>query len=425
MKVLDIALRDMLRSFRSAFAVVFMFVVPLAIVSLIYFAMGGQRASSDEGFSLPQTRVQVVNLDKPAMQYGGFSAGETLVAFLQSDELADLLAVELAPDEASARAAVDRGETGVAVIIPADFTATVFEQGRGTAVITLYYDPTLSIGPGIVKAVIGQFIDSFAGAKIAVDTVAHQLDSQGLVADAATLQNVVDGYLAWVQSVATDGEGASPEIQLQGIGTEGEPTNLLTTITGGVTAAMMIFYVFFTGSATAQSIIKEEEEGTLKRLFTAPVRLSTILSGKILGTVITLIIQVVVLVMASALVFGIRWGRPLPIALASLGLITLSASFGIFIMSLVKQSNQLGIVYGGLMTITGMAGVFPAMMPAAPQSLKLASLAVPQGWAMRAWLQVMEGTGIGADMMVTLGVVFGLSAVFFATGVILFRRRFE
>ncbi len=32
----------------------------------------------------------------------------------------------------------------------------------------------------------------------------------------------------------------------------------------------MIFYAFFTGTSTAQSILKEEEERTLPRLFTTP-----------------------------------------------------------------------------------------------------------------------------------------------------------
>ena len=33
---------------------------------------------------------------------------------------------------------------------------------------------------------------------------------------------------------------------------------------------MMIFYAFFTGASTGQTILQEEEEGTLPRLFTTP-----------------------------------------------------------------------------------------------------------------------------------------------------------
>jgi hypothetical protein len=37
MKVLDIALQDLFRSFRSGFALVMMFVAPLLITGIIYF----------------------------------------------------------------------------------------------------------------------------------------------------------------------------------------------------------------------------------------------------------------------------------------------------------------------------------------------------------------------------------------------------
>ncbi|GAG35197.1 unnamed protein product, partial [marine sediment metagenome] len=88
MKVLDIALKDMLRSFRSGFALVMMFVVPLLITGIIYSAFGG--LGGDGGFDLPVTRVQVVNLDQPEPQFS-FSLGQMLVGFLQDERLAELL----------------------------------------------------------------------------------------------------------------------------------------------------------------------------------------------------------------------------------------------------------------------------------------------------------------------------------------------
>jgi hypothetical protein len=47
MKIIDIALKDMLRYFRSAFAVGMMLVVPLLITGLIYAAFGGVLTSSE------------------------------------------------------------------------------------------------------------------------------------------------------------------------------------------------------------------------------------------------------------------------------------------------------------------------------------------------------------------------------------------
>ena len=62
MKAFDIALKDMTRSFRSVFAVVFMFVVPLLVTGMFYFMFGN--IASDGEFSLPKTKVVIANLDE-------------------------------------------------------------------------------------------------------------------------------------------------------------------------------------------------------------------------------------------------------------------------------------------------------------------------------------------------------------------------
>ena len=41
MKILDIALKDMTRSFRSMFALIFMFGIPLLMTGMFYFMFGG------------------------------------------------------------------------------------------------------------------------------------------------------------------------------------------------------------------------------------------------------------------------------------------------------------------------------------------------------------------------------------------------
>ena len=117
-----------------------------------------------------------------------------------SEQLADILQVTEAPDEASARAAVAHQEAGVTVIIPPDFTTAVFAP-EGSATITLYQDPTLTLGPGIVKGLISQFVDGFAGAKIATGVVAEQLSRRGVNVDSGLMQGVATRYTAWARAL--------------------------------------------------------------------------------------------------------------------------------------------------------------------------------------------------------------------------------
>src|SRR3990172_2427946 len=162
MKAIDIAIKDMVRSFRSAIALVFMFV--------------NIASQGDFRDSVPVMKVVVADLDEGSPEVVGWSGGrvvggveadtlgELIVGVLQGEDLADLLAVSLAPDAEAARAAVDRQEAQVAVIIPADFPRQ-FAAPAGQAAITFYQDPTLTIGPGIVKSIMNQFMDGMAGAK--------------------------------------------------------------------------------------------------------------------------------------------------------------------------------------------------------------------------------------------------------------------
>ena len=423
MKALTIAFKDMLRSARSMFALMFMFVMPVLITAILYFAFGGA-GDSDEAASLPITRVQLVNLDTPDTEYGSFSAGETLSAFLQSDDLAHLLQVTIAQDEQRARQTVDRQEADVAIIIPSDLTSAVLDPD-GEAAVILYQDPTLTLGPAIVKGLVGQFVDGFAGTKIAAGVVFEQLASRNIETDGLLLQEIVMQYAAWASDLE-NGRGADTtellKIQFPDVNQSGAAEQ--SSIIGLMMASMMIFYVFFTGTATAQSILREEEEGTLPRLFTTPTTVQAILAGKLTASLMTLGVQVAVLMLASQFLFGVRWGAPLPTTLVALATIAESAGFGLFLMSLLKSSKQAGIVYGGVMTVTAMlGGLFTPGVPGVSRAMETISLSMPQGWALRGWKIVLAGGGI-ADAWLPLVVMAVLAGLFLTVGIFRFRKRF-
>jgi len=126
MKALDIALKDMLRSFRSFFAIIFMFVVPLLVTGMFYF-MFGNIASSGE-FNLPRTKVIIANLDEggPKFQVNpknipdgkkADSMGDLIVNIMESDEMSDFIELSIDTDPELARATVDNQEAQVAIII--------------------------------------------------------------------------------------------------------------------------------------------------------------------------------------------------------------------------------------------------------------------------------------------------------------------
>jgi ABC-2 type transport system permease protein len=362
MKILDIASKDLLRAFRSVFVLVFAFILPLLTNAIFYFAFGGM-GGDDGGFNLPTTKVQIVNLDEPVPQYGDFVAGDILAETMQNETYAELFDVTEVDTPEKARAAVDNQEAGVAIIIPADLTAAAFDP-EGQASIEIYQDPTLSVGPSIVRNFVSLFVDNFAASKIAAAVTSEQLTEQGIAVDSNVIYDIASQYGDWAQVQSHDTSALFDTVPVAEV--EHEETSMVAQMMSTIMAGMMVFYAFFTGASASQSILKEEEEGTLARLFTTPTQQSTILGGKFIAIFVTLVIQVAVLILLSITIFGIDWGQTLPVVLVALGLVVLAASFGIFVTSWLKGTKQAGAVYGGVLNIVGWVGIsrmFLALVP--------------------------------------------------------------
>jgi ABC-2 type transport system permease protein len=435
MKAFDIALKDLTRSFRSAFAVIFMFGVPLLVTGMFYFMFGN--VAENGGFNLPRTKVIIANMDEGGPKFqinpknipGGRQAdtmGELIVSILESDDMADLIEISYASDPQTARASVDSQESQVAIIIPADFSEQFADVREGKAVIEFYKDPTLTIGPAIMRSILNRFLDSMGGVKIAINVFMDEADSSQY----ALVGPVVEGYLDTSLALSENLEGELLDVRVTSESattpSEEESQNALLSILSPIMGGMMVFYAFFTGTSTAQSILKEEEERTLPRLFTTPTPQATILTGKLLSVFMTVCVQVIVLLIAARLIFGIQWGAFLPVALTAAGIIFSASAFGIFVNSFLKDTKQAGVVFGGVLTVTGMVGMIEIFAAGSPSAARLGgtvSLLVPQGWAVRGLMQSLNGEQVSA-VLVTALVMLVWSAVFFIIGVLRFNRRY-
>jgi ABC-type Na+ efflux pump permease subunit len=339
--------------------------------------------------------------------------------------MADLIEVSFAPDSPAARASVDNQQAQVALIIPSDFSEQFMDIEDGKAVIEFYQDPTLTIGPAIMKSILNRFMDSMSGVNIAVNVFTDEADESDLAFTGVVVQQYLDDSLA----LSDDPEGELLDVRAPA----GEPgkdaeksQNLLLSIVGPIMGGMMIFYAFFTGTSTAQSILKEEEERTLPRLFTTPTPQATILTGKLLSVFMTVGVQVIVLLTAARLIFGIQWGALPSVALTAAGVIFSASSFGVFVNSFLKTTKQAGVLFGGVLTVTGMLGmisIFAMNSPSAAVLGDTVSLLVPQGWAVRGLMQSMNGEPVSMVMTTALAML-AWSAAFFIIGVLRFNRRY-
>ncbi|MEI6309448.1 MAG: ABC transporter permease [bacterium] len=412
----ELVWKDLRRMFRSPFAVGMAFIAPLLITGLLYLAFGGLSSGSG-GIGL--TRLAVVDLDQavPGIEA---KAGAIVTQVLSAPALSSLFQVSSVSDEATARRLLEGREADLALILPVDFSQAAF-TGAAQARLVILHDPTLQVAPQILRSIVNDILDNFLGSRTAVSSALAALQTEGFSVDAALADQVVQRYLLWAQSLTPSAGGSGQVLETR---SPIQPAASQDTSPIALAmAGMMIYFVFYSGGAASLSILKEEEEGTLARLFVTPIAKAAVLGGKVLSALLLLIIQVIVLLVSSSLLFGISWGFPVPVVLASVGLVACAAGFGLFLMSWVSSSRQVGLVLGGVLVITAMVGgLFTVSIPNLPAAFQTVSLSMPQGWALQAFRLSLNGEGV-LPLLLPLAVLLTLGIVFFAWGLARFRRR--
>ncbi len=425
MKIFDIALKDLLRSLRSAFAIGMMVVAPLLLTGLIYFAFGGM---SGGDVSMTPITVGVVNADRlPADAMLDTPIGDNIRSMFFDQSVESWITASDYPDEIAARAAVDRQEIGIAVVVPPNFTERYLSGARDVQVL-IVSDPTLSVGPAVVEDMVTMMIDAVAGGGIALQTFMERQQIHGLRTDVANIPAWIERYGEWYrefqQALFHEPENAALVMLAPSVG-DTATVDPVQKMMGLTMAGQMIFFAFFTGAYSMMSILREDEEGTLARLFTTPTRRTSILTGKFVAVFITVLVQGVVLMVAGHYAFGIRWGDPSSVSLALTGQVVAATGLGVLLISFVKSTRQAGPVLGGALTGLGMlGGLFTANIPTGmPAAMDVITNFTPQGWVLKTWRAVMDGQAIG-DVLIPFLVLVGMGIIMFMIGALMFKRRF-
>jgi linearmycin/streptolysin S transport system permease protein len=425
MKILDIAFKDLIRSFRSMFAIGMMVVAPLMLTGLIYFAFGGM---SGGDVSITAIKVGVVNADTlPADAPIAAPLGDNIRSMFFDDSVKSWITASDYPDEASARAAVDKQEIGVAVIIPQNFTEHFLNDKKDVQVL-IVSDPTLSIGPGVVKDMVTMMLDGVSGGGIALQTIMERQQANGIIPDPAQIPTWIERYGTWYadfQRKLFHHPDQAALVMVAPAAGQAETADPIKKIMGLTMAGQMIFFAFFTGAYSMMSILREDEEGTLARLFTTPTDHTIVLTGKFLAVFITIILQGLVLMVAGHFAFGVDWGQPAAAVVALTGQVIAAAGLGVLLIAFVKNTRQGGPVLGGGLTALGMlGGLFTASVPGGmPEAFNMLANFTPQGWVLKSWRMVMNGQSAG-DLLIPLAVLVGMGIIMFVIGALMFRRRY-
>jgi len=413
MKIWTIAWKDTLVRFRDRNALILMLAAPLLISAIIGSAFGGFVSGGGDA-PLADIPMIIVNQDEGEL-------GEVFTDLITADipELVTLFDTTLMTDLEAARALVQAGESRAVIAIPPDFSERLQsrEEESGSTTVTLYTDPAATITPNIIRGVVTQIVNEFAGRRISGQITAEHLSEVYAETLGPALADLGPAIAAELQ--AEEVESGRISLNRVALG-ESEEINPFAFFV----PSMGIFFLVFAMMDGTRSILDEDREGTLDRLISTPTSHGQILLGKIFGVFLTGLVQFIVYVIASRLLFNVNWGSSV-VGLALMTLVTVAAftSLGAFIAAFARDANQANI-FGSIVALVSAAlgGNFTSPFNF-PEWLDFLSKFTVNRWSIDGFADLtLFNLGVG-EVLPEIGVLLAIAAVFFVLGLWQFRRR--
>jgi ABC-2 type transport system permease protein len=187
-------------------------------------------------------------------------------------------------------------------------------------------------------------------------------------------------------------------------------------------AGQLITWVFIPLLAISGIFALERQQGTLRRLVSAPVSRAHMLLGTIIGQLAAALVQMALLSVFGALFLGLGWWRdPLATLAMFLAFGLASVAFGTMLGTFVRTEGQAGAISTALGMSMALLGGCWYPRELFPLAVQKAMLALPTSWAMIGMNDILlRGQGV-AGIAAPVGALLGFSVVFFAVGVWRFR----
>ncbi len=413
-KILQIGWKDLIVLFRDRGALVLMLGAPF-VLTLGLGLVTGSFSRGSGGSGLSGIPVVVLNED-------GGQLGQALVDVFASPDLTELLAVDTAVSATAARQLVDENEIAAAVIIPNGFSASILPDSSGQVgepiSVEVYANPARPIGANVVASIVQDFTQQVETGMISVNVAMTQLVLNGRVSPADTDALITLGQAMGQRLI--DGGDAAPLIRIHRDEAAAAATadpNYLAYIAPGMAVAFLMYTVALGG----RSILDERDKGTLARLLVAPTSATQVLAGKVVGIFLTGVAQVSVLIAASSLLFGLRWGSLPGVVLLIVAVAAAATGWGLLLASVANRPGQVSSFGTALMLIFGILGGSFVQIPFTGFLAQLSKI-TPNAWAIEGFTALGQG-GALADIWPALVALAVMALVLFGTAVLVFQRR--
>lgn len=353
---------SLLRVGRDRAGLVLMVVLPF-VVLLLAGSPGGGVAAGDV-----------------AVGVAGGHGGPLARALLGRLEATPGLAVTVYPDEDRVRAAVQRGEEGGGVVVPAE------------------YDRAVRAGDAVTVMLVA---DPRAGSRAVV---------RGAVQRAVAAENAVlqAGQFAAAElgiPVHEAVSAASARDPMVSVVARRAPGLAVARLGGRDVAAGTLVLFVFIAALWSPPLVDDRRSGVGPRLRAAPTSTAVIVLGEGLGRATVAGLQCLLLAGGAWLLLGVRWGSPGAVA-AVLTVFCLVATGAAMLMGAVTrsagQARALALPFGLALGIVG--GCLWSLETVAP-ALRTAGHLTPHAWAVDALREAARADAQPGDVTTPLAVL--------------------
>ena len=390
------------------------FLLPLLLSTMV----GAANLAIEGGDGDPSILLDVCLVNEDTGDFGR-AVAEAIVDI-------DELNVEIFETVAEAEERVAEGESAAAIVIPADFSQKI--DAYEPTFVEVIVDPAEATSASIVTGIMNQVVDEFTiwgEIQYGIRTI---LNESGLLADASLGQRrAVEAQNLGVIMTRLNEMRSDPVIAVASEDMEGEEIEAgFSTYFAYVFPGFAVMFIFFVVATCAESILKERETGTLRRLVAAPIPRGAVIAGKMLAYMVIPCLQTVVLLGVGTLFFDVPLGQsPLALVVLTLIVAAVASAMGLLIATLAKTANQaanIGILAGFILAAVG--GAIPLTgepMYRMGGPLSILARLTPHAHAVEGYYKLMGENATFPQILPEMGILLAMGVLFFSIAV----RRFK
>ncbi|PLR94686.1 ABC transporter permease [Bacillus sp. T33-2] len=386
-----LALKDALLIGRDKKALLTLILMPILLISILGAAFGKMMGGEEE--TIKKFSVGLVNLDKGAL-------GEVLAEEVFAQGMKDLVSVKSLKQE-DLMDQLENQKLTAGFIIDSDFTSSV--MSGEAAELKIVSIPGADIQTTIIENVIQQFVQTAE-----VNATGMQLAVEAAIQAGKPLPEIAEQGPAAVQEQAA----GFPLLNEEAVEAEAQQVDSFQYYAAG----MGVMFLLMTVVIGVSAMIEEKEQEVYSRLLVSTLTHSQYMMGKFTGLLFMSLIQLMVIILGTSLLFGVDWGNSLSgVALAGIAYVFSACGLGVLIGSFIKTEKAFNVA--GMLGTQILSGIGGSMVPLYlfPDWMNGIVQVLPNALALQTFLDLMSG-GTFIEVVPEAAILIGMGVLFFAIG---------